>query len=87
MNSHQLPSGIHCTKFGNFQARGTCKTDIKMTSLGLQNDRLKGAKQYSPFFQRKVSRFVLKMKPSYGKQVLHNNLWWESYKTCYIYRW
>ena len=34
---HLLSRGIHCTKFGNFQAKRS--KDIEKTSLGLQTDR------------------------------------------------
>ena len=41
---------IHCNKFGNFQAKGS--KDIEWTLLGLQTNRLTGAKQYASFFQK-----------------------------------
>ena len=34
---HLLPRGIHCTKFGNFQAKNL--KEIEWTSLGLQTNR------------------------------------------------
>ena len=45
-----LSCGIHCTEFGNIQAKGF--KDIEQTSIGPQTDWLTGAKQYATFFQR-----------------------------------
>ena len=46
---HLLCRGIHSTKFGYFQAKGS--KDIERKSLGIQTDRSTVAKRYAPFFQ------------------------------------
>ena len=45
---HLLSMNIHCTSFGNFQAKGS--KDIEQTSLGLHTNR-KEQNNMSPFFK------------------------------------
>ena len=67
---HLFPKDMHCTKFGNFQAKGS--KDIERTFLGLQTDRPTNmCKTTAPFFWRghKKSKWPLKCKHYYSMEI------------------